>query len=125
MVAQGSFWAFRELSKRVKRKPFPAPKIQDLLLKLEGFQCATSLDLNMGYYHIELTPFSKSLRTVVTPWGKHERQQLPMGLCNSPDIFQEQALELFSDLECVRAHVDNLLVTSSGNSKSVSSILTP
>ena len=50
---------FRELNKRIKRKPFPIPKIQDLLLKLEGFQYATSLDLNMGYYHIELSPDSK------------------------------------------------------------------
>ena len=50
---------FRELNKRIKRKPFPIPKIQDLLLKLEGFQYATTLDLNMGYYHIELSPFSK------------------------------------------------------------------
>jgi hypothetical protein len=38
---------FRELNKCIKRKPFPIPKIQDLLLKLEGFQYATSLDLNM------------------------------------------------------------------------------
>ena len=43
---------FRELNKRIKRHPFPIPKIQELLLKLEGFQYATSLDLNMGYYHI-------------------------------------------------------------------------
>jgi hypothetical protein len=43
---------FRELNKRIKRKPYPNPKIQDLLLKLEGFRYATSLDLNMGYYHI-------------------------------------------------------------------------
>ena len=28
---------FRELNKRNKRKPFPIPKIQDMLLKLEGF----------------------------------------------------------------------------------------
>jgi hypothetical protein len=40
---------FQELNKRIKRKPFPLPKIQDLLLKLEGFQYATSLDLNMAY----------------------------------------------------------------------------
>ena len=104
---------FRELNKRIKRKPFPIPKIQDLLLKLEGFQYATSLDLNMGYYHIELTPFSKSLCTIVTPWGKYEYQRLPMGLCNSPDIFQERMFELFSDLEYVRAYIDDLLVTSS------------
>jgi hypothetical protein len=39
----------RELNKRIKRKPFPIPKINDLLQKLEGFYVATSLDLNMGY----------------------------------------------------------------------------
>ncbi len=50
---------FRELKLRLKRKPFPLPNIQDLLLKLEGFTYGTSLDLNMGYYHIELTPNSK------------------------------------------------------------------
>ena len=72
---------FRELNKRIKRKPFPIPKIQDMLLKLEGFQYATSLDLNMGYYHIELSPDSKKLCTVVLPWGKYEYQRLPMGLC--------------------------------------------
>ena len=50
---------FCELNKRIRRTPYPIPKIQDLLLKLEGFKYGTSLDLNMGYYHIELTPASK------------------------------------------------------------------
>ena len=31
---------FRELNRCIKRKPFPLPKIQDLLMKLEGFQYA-------------------------------------------------------------------------------------
>ena len=34
----------RESNKRIKRKPFPIPKIQDMLLKLEGFKYASSLD---------------------------------------------------------------------------------
>ena len=106
---------FRELNKLIKRKPFPLPKIQDLLLKLEGFQYATSLDLNMGYYHIELSPDSKKLCTIVLPWGKYEYQRLPMGLCNSPDIFQEKMNILMGDLEYVRAYIDDLLILTKGS----------
>jgi hypothetical protein len=43
---------FCESNKRIKCKLCPIPKIQDLMLKLEGFCYATSLDLNMGYYCI-------------------------------------------------------------------------
>ena len=57
----------RELNKRIKRKPFPLPKISELLQKLEGFTYATSLDLKMGYYHISITPNSSRLCTVVLP----------------------------------------------------------
>ena len=81
---------FRELNKRIKRKPYPIPKIQDLMLKLEGFTHGTSLDLNMGYYHITLTPESKKLCTITLPWGKYEYQRLPMGLCNSQTYFKKR-----------------------------------
>ena len=106
---------FRELKVRIRRKPYPIPKIQDLLLKLEGFQYATSLDLNMGYYHIELTPESQKLCTIVFPWGKYKYQRLPMGLCNSPDIFQERMSKMFANLEWVPAYIDDLLCITTGN----------
>ena len=54
----------REVNKVIKRRPYPLPKITDMLQKLEGFMYATSLDLNMGYYHMRLTPFSSKLCTV-------------------------------------------------------------
>ena len=49
----------REVSKVKKWRPYPLPKITDMLQKLEGFfMYATLLDLNMGYYqHMRLTPF--------------------------------------------------------------------
>jgi transposase InsO family protein len=103
----------RELNKRIKRKPFPIPKIQDMLQKLQGFMYASSLDLNMGYYHIELSPNSSRYCTIVLPWGKYEYLRLPMGLCNSPDIFQERMGELFAGMEFARAYIDDLLVLSS------------
>ena len=92
--------------------PYPLPKIQEILRKLEGFMWAMALDLNMGYYHIELDPASSRLCTVVFPWGKYEYTRLPMGLCNSPDIFQEKMNDLIQDLEYAQAYIDDLLVTT-------------
>ena len=106
---------FRELNKRIKRKPFPIPKIQDMLQKLLGFQWATSLDLNMGYYHILLNPDARRYCTIVLPWGKYEYLRLPMGLCNSPDIFQEKMSELMDGLEFARAYIDDLLIITQGS----------
>ena len=91
------------------------PKIQDMLLSLEGFKYATSLDLNMGYYHIQLTPGSSQLCAVVFPWGKYEYCRLPMGICNAPDIFQEKISELFWGLEYVRAYLDDVLLITKGD----------
>ena len=102
----------REVNKVIKRKPYPLPKISDILQKLEGFMYATSLDLNMGYYHMILTPFARRLCTIVLPWGKYEYCRLPMGLCISPDIFQEKMSELMAGLEFARAYLDNLLIIS-------------
>ena len=42
------------LNKKLKQKPYPMPKTNEMLLKLEGFQYDTSLDLNIGYYHIKI-----------------------------------------------------------------------
>jgi hypothetical protein len=97
------------LTSRTEQKnqtPYPIPKIQNLLLKLEGFKYGTSLDLNMGYYHIELSDASKQLCTITTQWGKYEYQRLPMGLCNSPDIFQEKMSELLDGLDTVRCYIE-------------------
>ena len=62
----------------------------------------------MGYYHIERSPKSKELFTIVTQWGKYKYQRLPMGLCNSPEIFQENMSEIFVGLDIVRVYIDEL-----------------
>ena len=103
---------FRKLNQLIKRKPYPIPNIRDTLLELEGFTFGTSLDLNMGYYHIELDPDSRKYCTIVFPFGKYEYCRLPMGLCNSPDIFQEHMSDLMNDLEFVRAYIDDVAILS-------------
>ena len=72
--------------------PFPLPKIQEILLKMEGLKYATTLDLNMGYYHIQLSPEASKLCIIMFPWGKYEYLRLPQGLRNSPEIFKRKSL---------------------------------
>ena len=38
-----------------------------------------------------------------------------MGLCNSPDIFQEKMNKLFAGFDYVRAYIDNLLIVTKGS----------
>jgi hypothetical protein len=77
------------------------------LQKLERFQYyATSLDLNIGYYHILFTQNAFKLCTVVLLLGKYDYLKLPMGLCNSPDIFQEKRSDLMVvELEFAKAYL--------------------
>ena len=75
---------FMKLNQRIRRKPFPFPKIQDMLLNLESFTYASSLDLNMEYHHIDLSPGDKQFCTIVLHWGKYEYQKLLIGACKSP-----------------------------------------
>jgi hypothetical protein len=96
-------------------KPYPIPKIQELLPKLKGFQHVISLNLNIGYYHIRLTPHASSICTVTLPWREYEYLRLPMGLCNSPDIFQQKMSKLMEGLEFARAYINNLLIISTGD----------
>ncbi len=63
----------------------------------------------MGYYQTVLSPGMRHICTLVLPWGKYEYQWLPMWLCNSPDIFQEQMSNLRHDPEFVRAYIDDVL----------------
>jgi hypothetical protein len=100
----------REVNKVIKRKPFPLPKITNMLQNLEGFMYATSLDLKMGYYHMLLTPFSSRLCTIVLPWGKYEYCRLHMGLSISPDVFHKKMSNLMSGLDFARAYLNELLM---------------
>ena len=106
---------FEEINKCIVRRPFPLPKISDMLQKLRGFRWASAIDLSMGYYHIPLDEESQNICTTVLPWGKCKYLRLPMGISSAPDIFQQVMSDLLGDLEFVQVHIDDVLITSDGS----------
>jgi hypothetical protein len=61
---------FRVLNSNLQRVSYSIPRIQDILIILNGFTYATSIDLKIGYYAIRLTPNTQKLCTIVFPWAK-------------------------------------------------------
>ena len=54
---------FRHLNKQLKCKLSPMIKSNKMLLELEVFKYAISPDLNMEYYHIQITEYTSNLCT--------------------------------------------------------------
>ena len=69
---------FRQLNKWVEIDPFPLPRINESLQKLEKFKSATALDLSLGFYTIPLDEESKKLCSTILPWGKYAYERMPM-----------------------------------------------
>lgn len=106
---------FRKSNDAIKQKPFPLPKTLEPSQRLCGFKCAAAIDLSMGCCHVPLDEASQKLCTAVFSWGKHRHKQSPMGIKNSPDIFQALMLDLSGDLECTSAHINGILIASDGS----------
>ena len=106
---------FRSLNRQLKRKPYPMPKIREMLLNIEGLKYTSSIDLNMGYYHIRLSEQDSNLCTIILKWGKYRYKRLPMGVSNSPEIFQEKMNEMFRGLGFIQAYINYLLIITKGD----------
>ena len=78
--------------------------------QLEGFQYATTLYLNMGYYIIRLSPTSQDMTTIIIEFGKFKYNHLPMGMCASGDIFQAKVDELLGYIEGVKTYINDIIV---------------
>ena len=48
----------------------------------------TTLNLRIGYYHIELGKDSQAKTAFITPFGKYEFNMAPFGLAQAPAYFQ-------------------------------------
>ena len=63
---------FIELNKRIQQKPFLIPKIQDLLLKLEGFNICQIIRSDNGILSYHRLPCIKQFCTIVLPCAKYK-----------------------------------------------------
>ena len=79
---------FRKLNNLTIKDVYPLPRIDDALSRLNGAQFFSIMDMQSGFWQLEVHPDSIEKTAFVTPDGLWQFKKMPFGLCNSPASFQ-------------------------------------
>ena len=96
----------RKLNNRTIKDAQSLPRIEDSLDCLDGVTIFTSLDLQSGYWQVELTEASRPLTAfTVGPLGFYKCVQMYFGLINAPATFQHLMESCLGDLHLKWYHL--------------------
>ncbi|XP_045451587.1 uncharacterized protein K02A2.6-like [Melitaea cinxia] len=90
---------------------YPLPRINDLLVKLNGAKIFTKIDLSQAYNQIELHD-PDNLTVINTHKGLFKYKRLVYGLSSSPGIFQRIMTNLLNDIPGVEVFIDDIIIGS-------------
>jgi hypothetical protein len=77
------------------RFQYPMPCIDNVLDSVGGARFFSSCDLTSGFWQLRLTDTDVPKTAFRTPTGLYQWRVLPMGLSNSPAVFQRTMPEVF------------------------------
>lgn len=105
---------YRSLNKITVKEKYPMPLVEDLIDKLRGCKCYTSIDLKSGYYQINVNENSIAKTAFITPDGHFEFRRMPFGLCNAPSVFQRLMNTVLGKLrfDKIICYMDDLLIAT-------------
>lgn len=95
-----------------KKDPFPVPRVDDKLDALVGSQWFCTLDLQSGYWQVEVDERDREKTAFVIENGLYQFKVMPFGLCNAPATFERlmnKILEGLSWKTCL-VYLDDVLV---------------
>jgi hypothetical protein len=86
---------YRMLNAITVKFQFPMPRIDDVMDSLNGALFYSSCDATHGFWQLQLHPSDVPKTAFRTPAGLYQWRVLPMGLSNSPAVFQRTMASFF------------------------------
>jgi putative transposase len=104
----------RKLNKHVITDPYSLPRIQQILERLGAAIIFTAPDLLNGFYNLEIEEKNRGKTAFSTFEGLYQLVHLPMGLKNSPSVFQRLMQIILSGClgHYAFIYIDDILVFS-------------
>jgi len=106
---------YRMVNKMTQSDPFPIPRIESVMGRLQGAKYISKLDLRKGYWQIAMEPSSIPYTAFVCDEGKFEFVRMPFGLKTAPSIFQRFVNRVLGKARgtFAEAYLDDILIYSS------------
>ena len=103
---------YRKLNDVTKKDSYPLPRIDDTLDTLAGTSWFSTLDLQSGYWQVEIAEKDKEKTAFGVNGGLWQFNVMPFGLCNAPATFErlmERVLKGLQWKSCL-IYLDDIIV---------------
>jgi hypothetical protein len=105
---------YRPLNLQTRRDSFPMPLVDNVISQLGKSAWFTALDLQSGFWQIQMAPEDMKKTTLVTKTGLYDWTVMPFGLKNATSTFTRIMYLVFRELgdKFLKVFVDDLNVHS-------------
>lgn len=103
---------YRRVNEVTKKDSYPLPRIDLILEALAGSKWFATLDLQSGYWQVEMDESSREKTAFTCGNGLWEFTVMPFGLCNAPATFQRLMEEVLADIPYTTClvYLDDIIV---------------
>ena len=104
---------YRRLNDVTIKDAYPLPRIDESLDQLAGSKWFSCLDMNAGYWQVELESEDRKKTAFISRKGLFEFKVLPFGLCNAPATFERLVEIVLAGLhwEICLVYLDDIIVS--------------
>lgn len=82
-----------KFSKKTQETHNTFPSVFDIIHKIKGYELCLKLNLQEGYYQVEVAGNDRDTTALVTQYGKYQWDWIPSGLNNPPKYFKNLITE--------------------------------